>query len=67
MEPLSVKSLQEAIKSAVLELESNFTKKLKQYLSPVKVQLIEIQASLSKTVQVAETAFEVGVALQEET
>lgn len=66
-EPLTVESLQEAISCALLEAENNFSKKLEHLFSPIKVQLAEIQASLTKTSQIAETALDMGVTLQEDT
>lgn len=66
MEPLYVKTLQEAIKNAMLDIEADFSKKLEHFFSPVKSQLAELQPSLSKSEEIAETVSEMGVALQEE-
>lgn len=65
-EQLMVKSLQETIASAMQSVEDNFTKKIELLFLPIKSQLEEIQASLSKTSQAAETALEMGRALQDE-
>lgn len=47
-------------------MEAKFSKSLEAALSPVLLQLTEIHSSLSKTKQVAETALELGMALQSE-
>lgn len=65
-EPITVKTLQDSITHTLQEAESNFSKRLEQLFLPIKSQLAEIQASLTKTSQVAETACDMGVALQEE-
>lgn len=65
-EPLSMQNLKEAIKLAVQEIESTFSKKLELLLSLVKMQLNKIQMSLSKTAQIADTELEMGVTLQED-
>lgn len=65
MEPLSLASLQQALHLTMNEVEAKFSKSLESALSPILQQLKGFQASLSKTAQVAETALEVGVALQE--
>lgn len=62
-EPLPVQNLQDAIKLAAQEIEMEFSKE--QLLSPVKSQLNDIQTALSKIAQIADTALEMGVALQE--
>lgn len=64
-QPLSLKSLQEVIKSAVLEVEAKVTKKMEQLFSLVKAQLPETQSSLDKMGQVAEMALKTGIVLPE--
>lgn len=65
-EPLSVQALQEALQEALAQVERKFTHSVEAALSPVISQLKGIQASLAKTTQVADTALEMGLALQED-
>lgn len=65
-DPLTVKSLQTAISNAMQIIETNLSEKLEKLFMPIQVQLTEIQASLAKTSQVAETALAMGVSLQDE-
>lgn len=49
------------------EVEAKFSKSLEVALSSVLLQLTEINAALTEAAQVAETALEIGAALQKET
>lgn len=62
-----MQSLQDSIQNTVKNIESAFASKLEQIFALIKNQLNEIQLSLNKTTQTAETALELGVTLQEET
>lgn len=59
--PLTVKTLQAAISTAMQSLESAFSGRLEKLFTLIKAQLSEIQALLSKTLQVAETTLEPSV------
>lgn len=48
-DPLTVQTLQAALSTAMQSMEYTFSERLEKLFTPIKAQLAEIQASLSKT------------------